>query len=383
MILCIYDWNSRTCPLRRFQVFETNPRNCVHPRTHAHTHAHTLDAPRPIPSSSLLAPSQASSIVSITVHFTVDIATTMHGKLFSSFDRAVKKTKGGMTPLERKPPRNPRFANVKGTIDTGNSFSKVTVISSREFSRKRDEIFKRVRPITVHELITENQDRVESIYNLESTSVAPASPGSPGGDNTVVVEKSADTQYKRPYLLLDTRHNREDFSICRITSAVHYPVDWLRHDKITPALQHYKNKDSKVIVLYGMNERDGRGVAQQFVEKGFENVFLLSGGLEAFVKEFPLSVEGTLPEQSGLSAKLVATARKSSRPPLGNSNSSNLTRGNIAKAGIETPGSSPVRHVVGGRGMGSSRKAPSVAPSNFSTMSRTESLLNWNQDKRF
>ena len=118
-------------------------------------------------------------------------------------------------------------------------------------------------------------------------------------------------------------------------------------------LQHYKNKDSKVIVLYGMNERDGRGVAQQFVEKGFENVFLLSGGLEAFVKEFPLSVEGTLPEQSGLSEKLMATARaKSSRPPLGNSNSSNLTRGNIAKAGIETPGSSPARQLVGGAGDG-------------------------------
>ena len=57
-----------------------------------------------------------------------------------------------------------------------------------------------------------------------------------------------------------------------------------------------------------------------FVEKGFDNVFLLTGGLEAFIKDFPQTVEGTLPEEAGMDDHLRGIANKSaSRPPLGNS----------------------------------------------------------------
>ena len=82
----------------------------------------------------------------------------MHGKLYSSFDRVTKR-QNGLTLLERKPPRNPKFANVKGTLDTGNSFSKVKLISNREYIRRRSEIFKRVRSLTVYELIQENEEQ--------------------------------------------------------------------------------------------------------------------------------------------------------------------------------------------------------------------------------
>ena len=241
---------------------------------------------------------------------------TMHGKLYSSFDRVTKKH-NGLTTLERKPPRNPKFANVKGTLDTGNSFSKVKLISNREYIRRRSEIFKRVRALTVQELIQENEEQHESINNLANgDDQAPLSPGS-----MVVVDAKADgDKFKKPYLILDCRTSQDDYQICHISTSKHYPADWLRHDRITPTLYHYKNRENKVIILYTLDDREGRLVARQFVEKGFDNVFLLTGGLEGFIKEFPQTVEGTLPDEAGMDDQLRASANKhTSRPPLGNS----------------------------------------------------------------
>lgn len=40
------------------------------------------------------------------------------------------------------------------------------------------------------------------------------------------------------------------------------------------------------------DERKGTAVAMVFFEKGYENVYLLSGGIEQFLEEFTELVEG-------------------------------------------------------------------------------------------
>ena len=40
------------------------------------------------------------------------------------------------------------------------------------------------------------------------------------------------------------------------------------------------------------DERKGTASAQILYEKGYENIFLLSGGIETFLEEFPHLVEG-------------------------------------------------------------------------------------------
>jgi len=40
-----------------------------------------------------------------------------------------------------------------------------------------------------------------------------------------------------------------------------------------------KNQTDKLIIIYHIDERNGIPVATKFAEKGFENVFLLSGGM--------------------------------------------------------------------------------------------------------
>jgi len=61
---------------------------------------------------------------------------------------------------------------------------------------------------------------------------------------------------------------------------------------VIPELFRYRNKTNKLIIVYMNDERKGCAAANLFSEKGYENVFLLSGGIEAFNEEFNYLVEG-------------------------------------------------------------------------------------------
>jgi centrosomal protein CEP41 len=44
-----------------------------------------------------------------------------------------------------------------------------------------------------------------------------------------------------------------------------------------------KNQEGKLIIIYHLDEKHGMPAATFFSEKGFENVFLLNGGVESFL----------------------------------------------------------------------------------------------------
>eukprot|EP00949_MAST-11_sp_MAST-11-sp1_P002164 g2164.t1 len=282
---------------------------------------------------------------------------------YSSFP---SKKVNGLTPLQRRVPRNPRYAGVKSTLDTGSSMSKVGLISQREHLRRRDEIFSRVRPSTVAELIEEHAVPDESIFRLdegssasdvnENDSLANSFMSTMGGASPIKkATTAADDSPMKPYLILDVRE-RELYSTCHISEARSYPSEWLRHDKITPALHTYKNRSNCVIIVY---DNDGRKAAAKtttlLVEKGFDNVFLMSGGLYAFGKHFPKLCKGVPPTPAG--DREAAEASMSRRPPL-------PSHGRLT------------REALAARDSDASRRRP-IAGDAASTMSRTESLLAW------
>jgi len=41
-----------------------------------------------------------------------------------------------------------------------------------------------------------------------------------------------------------------------------------------------KNKEDKLIILYGLDEKEGIPIAKLFNEKGYDNIYLLTGGIE-------------------------------------------------------------------------------------------------------
>ena len=93
------------------------------------------------------------------------------------------------------------------------------------------------------------------------------------------------------FLLLDLR-DPEEYDFWRIREAINYPAANIGRDKIIPELYRYKNKTNKMIVIYMGDERKGTAAANLMAEKGYENVFLLSGGVDQFNEEFHSMVEG-------------------------------------------------------------------------------------------
>lgn len=93
------------------------------------------------------------------------------------------------------------------------------------------------------------------------------------------------------FLLLDMR-DPEEYELYHIKEAVSYPAPNIGRDKIIPDLFRFKNQPDKLIIIYLSDERKGTAVAQVFFEKGYENVYLLSGGIESFLEEFHEHVEG-------------------------------------------------------------------------------------------
>jgi hypothetical protein len=67
--------------------------------------------------------------------------------------------------MNKKPPSNYKYKEVKKTIDTGKTIKDVEIISDKLVSKRKSELFKRINPTTVIKLIEECTTK-ESIYNL-------------------------------------------------------------------------------------------------------------------------------------------------------------------------------------------------------------------------
>lgn len=80
-------------------------------------------------------------------------------------------------------------------------------------------------------------------------------------------------------MLLDLRDS-DEYSLYRIKESLNFPAPNIARDRIIPELFRFKNQPDKLIIVYMQDERKGTQAAQLFFEKGYENVYLVSGGIE-------------------------------------------------------------------------------------------------------
>jgi len=60
----------------------------------------------------------------------------------------------------------------------------------------------------------------------------------------------------------------------------------------------FKNQADKIIAVYMNDERNGTHYAKLLHEKGFDNIYLVTGGIEGFLETHYDFVEGTdIPEK--------------------------------------------------------------------------------------
>ncbi|KAE8616771.1 hypothetical protein XENTR_v10008884 [Xenopus tropicalis] len=91
-----------------------------------------------------------------------------------------------------------------------------------------------------------------------------------------------------PFLLLDVR-DRDSYDQCHVVGAKNYPIAMLSRtmNPFTPEILEYRNAHGKIIILYDEDERIASQAATTMCERGFENLFMLSGGLKVISQKFP------------------------------------------------------------------------------------------------
>ncbi|KAF3706146.1 Centrosomal protein of 41 kDa [Channa argus] len=116
-----------------------------------------------------------------------------------------------------------------------------------------------------------------------------------------------------PYLLLDIR-DHDQYNLCHIISAHSFPIATLSRtmNPYTKEVLEYKNAAGKIIIVYDEDERIASQAATVMCERGFENLFMLSGGLKVIAQKFPEGMTtGSIPK-SCLSSPTSSKVKKSS-----------------------------------------------------------------------
>ncbi|XP_052029345.1 centrosomal protein of 41 kDa isoform X2 [Apodemus sylvaticus] len=243
--------------------------------------------------------------------------------------------------LTRRIPQNPRYQHVKSRLDT-------------DYRYKKDELFKRLKVTTFAQLVIQVASlsdqtlevTAEEIQRLEDNDSATSEAdveiaaktngkGSPGeqspspvqfinstgaGDSSRstlqsvisgvgeldvdkgLVKKEEPSGKDKPYpdcpfLLLDVR-DRDSYQQCHIVGAYSYPIATLSRtmNPYSNDILEYKNAHGKIIIVYDEDERLASQAATTMCERGFENLFMLSGGLKVLAQKFPEGlVTGSLP----------------------------------------------------------------------------------------
>lgn len=210
-------------------------------------------------------------------------------------------------------PKTNKYDHVQNVVETGLTVNKVKYVTSREYAKRRDEIFFRITRRQLHELYGEyEQDEYENITEVASSHTGMTggprivnhgdnhrSNGSMNSPNSprIVTYDETDTQiYTKPYLILDVRPY-EEFQQCHLLQARSFPYANLRRDQYHPEIYRFRNKAEHLIIVYCNDEKVSTAVAKDLVDRGIDNVFLLTGGMTYFLAEFPEFLEGHLPEE--------------------------------------------------------------------------------------
>ncbi|XP_028670310.1 centrosomal protein of 41 kDa [Erpetoichthys calabaricus] len=120
-----------------------------------------------------------------------------------------------------------------------------------------------------------------------------------------------------PYLLLDVRE-KDHYDQCHIIGAYSYPIATLSRtmNPYTKDILEYKNASGKIIIVYDEDERIASQAATTMCERGFENLFMLSGGLKVISQKFPEGLTtGSFPESLQEFSPTATRKRSTPRQP--------------------------------------------------------------------
>lgn len=220
--------------------------------------------------------------------------------------RTIAERYGNKAIMEKKPQQSTKYKNITQMVDTGKTIKDVQFISDQLVSKRKSEMFKRIKSSTIIKLLNQNT-QTESIYNLgnevenmpidDSHSVVSSKTANTAmSHKTTVTAVTYATEMlgnlsEIDFILLDLREE-SDYKDYHIKEAFSFPGVQISRDKFLSQMIMMKNKESKMIIVYHNDERNGVPYAALLFQKGFDNIYFLSGGIEEFVKKYPEYTEG-------------------------------------------------------------------------------------------
>uniref|UniRef100_T1IMS7 Rhodanese domain-containing protein n=1 Tax=Strigamia maritima TaxID=126957 RepID=T1IMS7_STRMM len=190
--------------------------------------------------------------------------------------------------LNKKMPDNPRYKNVKPVVDTGASLRRHLDTMEEMHRIEENSLSDRMNPPN---LVSDNESNTNRPRTPKSTLQSVI-----GGVGEMDLYDDlppenlgiCKTDQDEPYLLLDTRE-QDDFALCHMITAENYPTSMLARTMNfeSKSLLAFKNKEKKIIILYDEDETRAPKVATTLVQRGYDNVYMLSGGLKFALEKFP------------------------------------------------------------------------------------------------
>ncbi|CAI2382653.1 unnamed protein product [Moneuplotes crassus] len=201
--------------------------------------------------------------------------------------------------LNKKVKTNSKYEHVQSKLKSGRTVKDVEVISDQLVVKRKFENFKRIKSSTLQKLLNEQSAMTaESIYDLggdnpdEETKIPDAESVYSIATNasqmsavTYTTEQLGITSDTK-FILLDLREEDEHEKY-HIQESINFPAPNISRDKVIPELYRFRNKEDKLIIVYMSDERSGSSAAKKFYEKGYDNIYLLSGGIDEFILNFP------------------------------------------------------------------------------------------------
>ena len=93
------------------------------------------------------------------------------------------------------------------------------------------------------------------------------------------------------FLQLDLRLP-DEYESFHIKDSINFPAYLIPREHFISQIYEFKNKKNKLIIIYHNIEKSGVEFAQQMVEKNFENLLYLNGGITQFADKYPHLIEG-------------------------------------------------------------------------------------------
>jgi len=235
--------------------------------------------------------------------------------------------------LTKRVPSNTKFAHITSSINTGSKVgAKGEAPTANAVAKRRNEIFKRAKLSTLARLIKENEVS-ESVFALAdyddrgdaaSTSAVVRAPASVSqaptavsatGSVVSVIESDIGFMENPDFVLFDLREE-DEFMKSHIATAISYPATNIGRDKFSPELFRMKSQQDKIVIVYHDDDRTCAPFATHLVQKGWDNIYVLSGGISEARESYPEIIEGDLP----------APAKSPQRPKTGMTVSSTASR---------------------------------------------------------